>query len=545
MAKPKAGAGSRAAARRSTSLNTVRVPEAIKPLFLKAQDYVARYFSDRVENPEEGTISISGERYILLRAASMSVEFFDLVTSLYQHKEPDEARGVASNLLFDVAHAIGKADARTFHQRMRVSDPIEKLSAGPIHFSYSGWAFVDILPESRPAPDESFFLIYDHPFSFESDAWVRRKRTSEYPVCVMNAGYSSGWCEESFGLPLVAAEIECLAVGGKRCRFIMAPPPRIEEHLTHYSRRTSDQRRPSRTGLRGHATPVSIPEFFQRKRMEDELRQSHEGLEQRVKERTTELLEANDLLRREISERKRAEEVRDEFLSVAAHELKTPMTSLRGFAQVLMRQMDRDETPDLPRLRQAMRAIDQQSEKLSRLVVQLLDISRLEAGRLVLERKVTDVVGIVEGVLAGARTGAARHLLDLQAPSALLAFVDPLRLEQVITNLVDNAVKYSPSGGPVELDVSKRGALLRIAVTDHGIGVPKDRREQIFDRFYQAHTEHRLGGMGLGLYISRQIVELHAGKIEAEFPAAGGTRIVVTLPLGRREASAARLKVGS
>ena len=84
--------GSGSAGRRSSSLNTVRVPEAIKPLFLKAQEYVARYFSDRVENPEVGTISISGERYILLRAASMSVEFFDLVTSLYLDKAPDEDR---------------------------------------------------------------------------------------------------------------------------------------------------------------------------------------------------------------------------------------------------------------------------------------------------------------------------------------------------------------------------------------------------------------------------------------------------------------------
>src|SRR5437867_2758114 len=128
--------------RRPTSaptLRTVRVPEPIVPLFLKAQEYVTRYFSDRAENPELGTISISGERYILLRAASMSVEFFDLVTSLYKDKGPEEARRVASNLLFDVAHAIGKADARTFHQRMGVTDPIEKLSAGPIHFSFAGW----------------------------------------------------------------------------------------------------------------------------------------------------------------------------------------------------------------------------------------------------------------------------------------------------------------------------------------------------------------------------------------------------------------------
>src|SRR5262245_17828105 len=154
-----------AARRAATPLRTVRVPEPFAPLFRRAQDYVERYFRGKAFSPHHGTISISGERYILLRAASMSVEFFDLVMSLYGDKGPDEARDVARNLLFDVAHAIGKADAQAFHRKMGVADPIEKLSAGPIHFSYSGWAFVDISPESRPSPDEDYFLIYDHPYS--------------------------------------------------------------------------------------------------------------------------------------------------------------------------------------------------------------------------------------------------------------------------------------------------------------------------------------------------------------------------------------------
>ena len=122
-------------ARRAARLTTVRVPGPIQPTFLRAQDFVARYFSRRRERPQRGTLSISGERYVLVRAASMSVEFFDLVSSLYQDKGPLEAGRVASNLLFDMAHAIGKADARSFHRRMDVRDPIEKLSAGPIHLS--------------------------------------------------------------------------------------------------------------------------------------------------------------------------------------------------------------------------------------------------------------------------------------------------------------------------------------------------------------------------------------------------------------------------
>jgi two-component system cell cycle sensor histidine kinase/response regulator CckA len=521
-----------AKAQRTKRLSTVRVPRAIQPLFRKAQEYVSRYFAQKVESPRQGTISISGERYILLRAASMSVEFFDLVTSLYQDKGAQEATSVASNLLFDMAHAIGKADARAFHRRMGVTDPIEKLSAGPIHFSFAGWAFVNIFAESNPSPDEDYVLVYEHPFSFESDAWRKRGRQSELPVCVMSAGYSSGWCEESFGLPLVAVEVECLAARGRHCRFVMAPPSRIEAQLRRHSRRAADRRSGSGTRIGARRRPVSIPEFFQRKRLEDELRQSHANLERRVAERTAELTESNQRLRREIAERRRAEEARDEFLSVAAHELKTPMTSLRGFAQLLGRQLAKGRQPDPRRLLRALSAIDGQSEKLSRLVSRLLDVSRLQAGRLVLERRPSDVRALVEGVLVAAAASGQRHRIALSAPAAVEALVDPLRLEQVVTNLIDNAAKYSPARRPIEVEVAKLADVVRIVVRDRGIGVPRELRERIFERFFQAHPAHRLGGLGLGLYISRQIVELHGGRIAAEFPPGRGTRVVVELPLG-------------
>ncbi len=254
----------------------------------------------------------------------------------------------------------------------------------------------------------------------------------------------------------------------------------------------------------------------------------------RSKPRAADLTADNERLRAEIAERRKAEALRDEFLSIAAHELKTPLTSLRGFAQLLVRQLDKDETPDPMRLRQALSAIDQQSSKLARLVNQLLDVSRIDAGRLRLERKVADVVGIVEDVVATARVNSFRHEFTVRAPSGALALVDPLRLEQVFRNLVDNAIKYSPDGGPISIEVDKNreAGVVRVAVTDRGLGVPPEHRGRIFDRFHQAHPERAIGGMGLGLYISRQIVELHGGRIEAEYPDEGGTRLVVTIPSG-------------
>ena len=250
--------------------------------------------------------------------------------------------------------------------------------------------------------------------------------------------------------------------------------------------------------------------------------------------RKADLSADNERLRAEIAERRRAEALRDEFLSIAAHELKTPLTSLRGFAQLLMRQLDRDEGLDPVRLRQGLSAIDQQSAKLARLVNQLLDVSRIDAGRLDLDRKVADVVGVVEDVVATARVNTFRHEFTVRAPSGALALVDPLRLEQVVRNLVDNAIRYSPDGGPITIEVekSREAGVVTIAVSDRGLGIPPEHQGRIFDRFHQAHPERGMGGMGLGLYISRQIVELHGGRIEAEYPEQGGTRMVVTLPIG-------------
>jgi PAS domain S-box-containing protein len=195
---------------------------------------------------------------------------------------------VARNLLFDIAHAIGVADAKDFHVRMQVTDPIEKLSAGPIHFAHSGWAFVDILPESRPSADEDYYLIYDHPYSFESDSWIRSGREVDFPVCVMNAGYSSGWCEESFGVPLVASEILCKAKGDEACRFIMGHPTRIEGYIRDYL----DQR----PELAPRVTRYEIPGFFQRKAAEEALERAYREMEVVVEERTADLQQASRAL---------------------------------------------------------------------------------------------------------------------------------------------------------------------------------------------------------------------------------------------------------
>jgi signal transduction histidine kinase len=168
-------------------------------------------------------------------------------------------------------------------------------------------------------------------------------------------------------------------------------------------------------------------------------------------------------------------------------------------------------------------------------VGQLLDVSRIQSGKLVIERKTTDLSSLVHDVVNAARAQLKEHTLVERLPDSVTGFVDPLRIEQVVTNLVDNAIKYSPEGGQIDVELMPTGVGdgIQLVVRDWGVGVPLEHRPHIFDRFYQAHAGGPLtsmAGMGLGLYISRQIVEQHGGTIEVEFPADGGTRFRVTLP---------------
>ena len=211
------------------SLSSVKVPEAMVPLFEKAEQYVKDYYDSFRSNKKEGTITIGGERYILVRAKSLRVDFAEHLGEALglPAKLADEA---GDNFLYILARAIGKADAKHFVTEQGVKDPIAKLAAGPISFNYSGWAFVDIFPESKPTPDENYFLTYDHPYSFEAEAYISTKgATAPRPVCVMNAGYSAGWCSESFGVEVDAREIMCQAKGDKACRFVMSVKSRLDE----------------------------------------------------------------------------------------------------------------------------------------------------------------------------------------------------------------------------------------------------------------------------------------------------------------------------
>lgn len=252
-------------------LTGVLVPDPIAAAFERSQEFVQRYFSEWVHRPESGTIAVHGERYILVRAAAMSVEFFEELTRLFRSQGEHEATAIARGLLYDLAHTIGRADARAFAARLGVDEPVDRFSAGPSHFAHTGWATVELDEGCEMYADERYLLVYDHPCSFEADAWLASSKRAGAPACVMNAGYSSGWCEEAFGIPLAAVEVECRARGDRRCRFVMAHAERIDAAL-------------ARLGLRDAVDPRAAGEaaassHFGRRRLEQALRRSERRFE--------------------------------------------------------------------------------------------------------------------------------------------------------------------------------------------------------------------------------------------------------------------------
>ena len=163
-------------------------------------------------------------------------------------------------------------------------------------------------------------------------------------------------------------------------------------------------------------------------------------------------------------------------------------------------------------------------------MTELLETVRLRTGPMVLDLGPADVVDIVARAVRDAQATTSRHEIVVESPPRLRARLDALRFAQVVANLLDNAIKFSPDGGRVEVELSspKRG-MVRLAVRDHGIGIAPEDRTHIFERFYRSQPSDQRSGLGLGLYVSREIVELHGGRIETEFPDDGGTRMVVWL----------------
>jgi signal transduction histidine kinase len=240
----------------------------------------------------------------------------------------------------------------------------------------------------------------------------------------------------------------------------------------------------------------------------------------------------------DITAERAALRARDELLSVASHELRTPITAIKGFAQLLQRDMA-SAAALVPRAPRHLAAMLSQTERLARLVDELLDVSRIETGRLEIHRESCDLAVVLREVaerLTAEATRKGQRIVLHSPPGGIWGEWDPGLLDQIVTNLLDNAFRFSLPGGMIHLHLTLEDAQARLGVEDEGIGIPPDQLAAIFEPFTRAENaqQRQIDGFGLGLYIVRRIVERHNGQIWAESIEGRGSTFWVLLP--RQEA---------
>jgi len=247
-------------------------------------------------------------------------------------------------------------------------------------------------------------------------------------------------------------------------------------------------------------------------------------------------------LRQRLVELEQLDKLKTQFLSMASHELRTPLTAVSGFMQIARRRMGRlGAATDVPQpwreeaqnADETLEMANRQAKKLARLIDELLDVSRLQQGRVEMRLAEIDLGEIVREVGERMKLLSKGHEIETNVEGTAPIVGDRDRIEQVFENLVGNAMKYSPENGPIKVSLHVNGANAVVSVRDHGIGIAPAEVEKIFGLFYRSpdpRADH-VGGLGLGLYISREIVSRHHGRLWAERNPDAGTTFHVTLPL--------------
>jgi signal transduction histidine kinase len=232
---------------------------------------------------------------------------------------------------------------------------------------------------------------------------------------------------------------------------------------------------------------------------------------------------------RDVTDRRDVERFKDEMFSIASHDLKTPATVIKAQAQWLRRRVRQGEHGDVE---EGLTMISDQADRLAKLLNLLLDLSRIEAGKLELELAPTDLRGILVSMARALQSTTDAHFIEVTAPAGVIGHWDQRRIEEVVQNLLNNAVKYSPMGGRIEVRLEADSHQATVTVRDSGIGMAKADVPKVFERFFRGQDHRRLEGTGLGLYICHAIIAAHGGQIWADSEGPGqGSMFGFTLPL--------------
>ncbi len=238
---------------------------------------------------------------------------------------------------------------------------------------------------------------------------------------------------------------------------------------------------------------------------------------------------------RDISRMRENENLRETILAMLGHELQTPLAIIKGYTSTLSRA---DGRWDVTTIRQSLQAIEEESDRLSKVMNQLLLASRLSAGVFKLEKEPVRMSSMVQKVVRRMRRLTQIHNFEIKFGSRFpLVTVEPQLIEQVLSNLIENAIKYSPQGGKVTISGRKTGNEVRVSVADEGIGISSIEMEHLFEKFHRADKgqAQKIEGVGLGLYICKSIIEAHGGTMEAHSQAGKGSEFIFTLPLENEE----------
>ena len=240
-------------------------------------------------------------------------------------------------------------------------------------------------------------------------------------------------------------------------------------------------------------------------------------------------------LERTNKELEQANQLKDHFLSIASHELKTPITSISGFAQITLRRLSREKESltDAANVQEAMQKIETQTQRLNALIDDLLDLNNVRSGRIPLQLGNCDIGAICREAIENQRQLTGREIALEEPATAVIVKADSDRINQVITNLVSNALKYSPEDAPVQVTIRPHDTNVCIEVRDQGRGISKEQQKHIFEAFYRtpdARTSKKRG-WGLGLAICKDIVERHNGQIWCDSKTGKGTTFFVELPV--------------